>query len=289
MVSAPAPGTPEWAAKVTASKVAAILGLSPFDSPYSIWQLMAGNTQPATETRPMKRGNMLEDAVLNWWLEEHPEHVEVERQKWYALEDWAGSTPDMDVTGPTGDLELVDAKTIRSDDEWDGEPPAYYIASSMWQLACAPEAKRVHLAVLFGRPFDLRTFTIERDDDLIAQIVAQCRTFYDSLQMDVPPDLDDTTATYDAVRAMHPDIDDEDVEIPRDLAHDYVTASLALDAAETAARAAKTRLLDAMGRAKNATCDGTKVARRQPHSRAGVSLVRVAKHIDPPQTEGLAS
>lgn len=288
-MNGPAPGTPEWAAKVTASKVAAILGLSPFDSQYSIWQLMAGNIPPATETRPMKRGNMLENAVLDWWLEEHPDMTEVARQKWYPLEEWAGATPDMDVTGPTGDLEGVDAKTIGRDDEWADEPPVHYLASSMFQMACAPEMKRVHLAVLFGKPFDLRTYTIERDDDLIAQILAQARAFYDSLGMDMPPDLDDTVATYDAVKALHPDIDpDLDVEIPRDLAHEYVTAALAFKDAETAERSAKTRLLDAMGRARVATCDGAKVARRQPN-RSGVSLVRVAKHIDPPQTEGIAS
>lgn len=284
-MTAPAPGTPEWAAKVTASKVAAILGLSPFDSQFSIWQLMAGNIPPATETRPMKRGNMLENAVLDWWLDEHPEMTELARQKWYPLEEWAGATPDMDVTGPTGDLEGVDAKTIGRDDEWADEPPTHYLASSMFQMACAPDMKRVHLAVLFGKPFDLRTYTIERDDDLIAQIVAQCRAFYDSLGMDTPPDLDDTVATYEAVRALHPDIEpDLDVEIPRDLAHEYVTAALAFKDAETAERSAKTRLLDAMGRARMATCDGAKVARRQPN-RSGVSLVRVAKHIDPPAME----
>ena len=288
-MTTPVPGTAEWAAKVTASKVAAILGLSPFDSPFSVWQLMAGNTPPATETRPMQRGNMLENAVLDWWLVDHPEHVEIERQRWYPLGEWAGATPDMDVTGPTGDREGVDAKTIRDDEEWADEPPAYYLASSMFQMACAPEMKRIHLAVLFGRPFDLRTYTIERDDALIAQIVAQCRDFYDTVRMGTPPDLDDTVATYEAVKALHPDIDaDLDVEIPRDLAHDYVTASLALKDAETADRAARTRLLDAMGRARRATCDGAKVARRQPN-RSGVSLVRVARHIDPPQTEGSAA
>lgn len=281
-MTAPTPGTPEWAAKVTASKVAAILGLSPWESPYSVWQLMAGNTPPAAENRHMQRGNMLENAVLDWWLTDHPEVTEVARQRWYPLDGWAGATPDMDVTGPTGDLELVDAKTISRDDEWANEPPVHYLASSMFQLACAPEAKRVHLAVLFGSPFDLRTYTIERDDDLIAQIVDQCAAFYDTVRTGDMPELDNTVATYEAVRAMHPDIDrDLDVEIPRDLAHEYVTASLALKDAETADRAARTRLLDAMGKARIATCDGAKVARRQPN-KYGVSLVRTAKHIDPP-------
>lgn len=281
-MTAPTPGTPEWAAKVTASKVAAILGISPFESQYSVWQLMAGNIPPATENRHMQRGNMLEDAVLDWWLIDHPEHTEVARQRWYPLEGWAGATPDMDVAGPSGDLELVDAKTIGTDDEWGDEAPAHYLASSMWQLACAPEAQRVHLAVLFGRPFDLRTYTVERDDDLIASIVARCSDFYATLAQAMPPDLDDTVATYEAVRAMHPDIDrDLDVEVDRALAHEYVDSRLALKDAEARELAAKTRLLDAMGKARIATCDGAKVARRQPRGEH-VSLVCTAKHIDPP-------
>lgn len=282
MVTPPKPGTPEWQSLVTASKVAGILGISPWESQYSTWLTMHGDIPGAQENRHMQRGNMLENAVLDWWLIDHPEVTELDRQRWYPLEGWAGATPDMDVTGPTGDLELVDAKTISTDDDWGEEPPTHYLASSMWQMACAPEAKRVHLAVLFGRPFDLRTYTIERDDDLIAQIVAQCRDFYDSLAMDTAPDLDDTVATYEAVRALHPDIDrDLDIEIPRDLAHEYVDSRNALEDAKTRERAAKTLLLDAMGRARVATCDGAKVARRQPRGEA-VSLVCTAKHIDPP-------
>jgi predicted phage-related endonuclease len=288
-VNAPTPGTPEWAAKVTASKVAAILGLSPFESPYAMWRMMRGDIPWPGETAPMRRGNMLENAVLDWWLADHPDVREVARQRFYPLEEWAGATPDLDVIDEDGEVAMVDAKTIGRDDEWGEEPPTHYIASSMWQLACNPAAKRVHLAVLFGSPFDLRTFTVERDDDLIAGIVARCREFYDSLALDDPPALDDSVATYEAVRALHPDIDpDLDVEVDRSIAHEYVTASLALKDAETRDRAARTVLLDAMGRARIATCDGAKVARRQPN-RSGVSLVRTAKHIDPPQTEETAA
>lgn len=283
MVTAPKPGTPEWMAMVTASKVAAILGLSPWESQYSMWHQMSGNIPGAQENRHMERGNRLETAVLDWWLADNPDQTEVDRQRWYPLGDWAGATPDMDVTAPNGDHELVDAKTISTDDAWTDEPPVHYLASSMWQLACAPTAKRVHLAVLFGRPFDLRHYVIERDDALIGQIVNQARAFYDTLHMGVEPDLDDTVATFEAVKAQHPDIDAEmDVEVPRELAHEYVTASIAKKDAEAAERAAKTRLLDAMGKARVATCGGAKVARRQA-GQHGVSLVRIAKTITAPE------
>ena len=285
-MSAPAPGSPEWAAKVTASKVAAIYCLSPWESQYAMWRKMRNEIPWGDESRPMQRGNMLEDGVLNWWLADHPDHVDIGRQVYMALGDWAGATPDMYVRSPVGEIEAVDAKTTGRDDDWKDGPPAYYIVSSLFQMACDPDVKRVHLATLFGSPFDLRTFTVERDDDLIASIVTRCREFYDSLALDEAPDLDDSVATYEAVRAMHPDIeakgsDGEHVQIPRDIAHEYVTASLDLKDAETRERAAKTALLDAMGRARLAQCDGVTVARRQPNQ-YGVSLVRVAAHIDPP-------
>lgn len=279
---APLPGTPEWARLVTASKVAGILGLSPWDSPYSTWCVMKGIIPVAGENRHMQRGNMLENAVLDWWLVDHPEHTEKARQVWSPLFDWGGATPDLHVTGPGGALELVDAKTTSSDDGWQDGPPPYYLASSLWQLVCEPDAERVHLAVLFGKPFDLRTYTVERDEEVMAAIVARCKEFHDSLASDTPPDLDDHVATYEAIRAQHPDIDrDLSVEIDRATAHEYVTADLAVKAAEARARAAKARLLDLMGKARLSTLDGATVARRQPN-RDAVNLVRVAKHIDPP-------
>lgn len=284
-MTTPLPGTPEWARLVTASKVAGILGLSPWDSPYSTWCVMKGLIPVASETRHMKRGNMLENAVLDWWLDDHPEHTEKARQVWTPLYDWGGATPDLHVTGPGGALELVDAKTTSSDDGWQDGPPPYYLASSLWQLVCEPDAERVHLAVLFGKPFDLRTYTVERDEEVMSAIVARCKEFHDSLASDTPPELDDHVATYEAIRAQHPDIDrDLSVEIDRATAHEYVTADLAVKAAEARARAAKARVLDVMGKARIATCDGATVARRQPN-RDAVNLVRVAKHIDPP-TEG---
>lgn len=287
-MTAPLPGTAEWARLVTASKVAGILGLSPWDSPYSTWCVMKGLIPVAAENRHMQRGNMLENAVLDWWLVDHPEHTEKARQVWTPLFDWGGATPDLHVTGPGGALELVDAKTTSSDDGWQDGPPPYYLASSLWQLVCEPEAERVHLAVLFGKPFDLRSYTVERDEDVMAAIVARCKEFHDSLASDTPPDLDDHVATYEAIRAQHPDIDrDLSVEIDRAIAHEYVTADLAVKAAEARARAAKAALLDVMGNARLSTLDGATVARRQPN-RDAVNLVRVAKHIDPP-TEGDAA
>ena len=283
-MTAPTPGIAEWARLVTASKVAAILGLSPWESPFSMWLKMRGEipAESGQNADAKSRGHYLEDGIVRWWIDQHPDAA-VEGTQVYAERDgWAGSTPDAVATlTETGERVVVDAKTAAFGDEWGDEPPAYYQAQMVWQM-WTHDADAGYVAALLGPRLTLREFRIERDRDLEAAIVARCREFYDSLSLDTPPDLDDSVPTYEAVRALHPDIDrDASVELTHDLAHEYVSAAVAFKEAETAERAAKARLLAAMGRARLATFDGTTVARRQPRGEA-VSLVRVAKYISPP-------
>lgn len=283
----PEPGTPEWCALVTASKVPAMLGLSPCDSPLSMWLKMAGRAPWDEESQAMRRGNMLENAVLDWWLADNPEAVEVDRQPWCQLmdEDWCGATPDMSILGATDEPEFVDAKTTTDDEEswWDG-PPAHYLTSSMWQLAMAPRVKRVHLAVLFGRRLTLRTFTVERDDELCGALIDRAREFHLSLAADEPPPLSGMACEYDALRKAHPDIDrGETATIPADLAAEYVTAYRATKALP----AIQARVLDVMGRAQyGADPDGNRIARRQPSKGDAVALYFAAQT---PATEETAA
>jgi len=287
MSTRPQPGTPEWCALVTASKVPAMLGLSPWDSPLSMWLKMAGRAPWDAESQAMRRGNMLENAVLDWWLADNPNVSEMERQPWHQLQDetWCGATPDMRVIGADGEPEFVDAKTTTEDEEawWDG-PPAHYLTSSMWQLAMAPHVQRVHLAVLFGRRLTLRPFTVERDDELCGALIDRAREFHLSLAADEPPPLSGMACEYDAIRKAHPEIDrGETATIPADLAGEYVTAYRATKALP----AIQAAVLDAMGRAQYAADpDGNRIARRQPSKGDAVALYFAAKT---PATEEHAS
>ena len=289
------PGSPEWARLVTASKVAGILSISPWDSQYKVWCVMAGLIPPDPENEAMRRGNMLEDAVLNWWLADNPDAIELGRQVTCQIPDepWAAATPDMIVTSG-GDTEIVDAKTASDDEGWGrpgtDEAPKYYIASSMWQLAMHPEAARVRLAVLFGRPFTMREYVIERDDELCGALIDHCRAFHATVVSGVMPPLDDSVATHEAVRAQHPDIDrDLDVQITEAQASDWLASKAAIESADRWHRGATTVLLDQMGKARRAMCDGSVIARRQPHASGSVSLVRVAPLPQPATDQGDAA
>ncbi len=147
---------------------------------------------------------------------------------------------------------------------------------------CA-DAQVGYIACLFGG-LEFREWRIERDDQLIDAIVTRCREFYDSLTGDVPPDLDDARATYELVRRLHPDIDQDGVTVlePR-LAVEFVAATASYDEADRRRRAAHTAVLAAMGNDRRAVYPAgdrpVVVARRQPN-RTGVSFVPVTRRLD---------
>lgn len=287
------PGSPEWQRVVTASKVAAILGLSPWDSPRTMWHLMRGDL-PRDDDRnatAKARGHYLEAGVVQWWIDQHDDVASLTEQHSLTLGDWAAATPDLTGVDEFGNRFVMDAKTAATADDWGtpgtDEVPAYYLAQSMWQLACYPSAQIAYVAVLFGRPnLEFAEYIIQRDDALIEAIVYKCREFYDSLTDDeAGPALSGMACEYEVLRRVHADIERGEIAaIPAELAAEYAAAYHA----EKALKGIKARVLDAMGQAQYGTDpSGQKVARRQP-SRDGVALYCTAPNPTPTELENIA-
>lgn len=282
-MTAPAPGSPEWTRLVSASKVAAILGISPWESPYSLWMTMTGRApREVRDSDAMQRGNFLENGVIDWWEAKHPEMDPAGRQYAARMEDWAIATLDAIYHGHE-DMTALEVKTTSNTDEW-GEPgtdqiPAHYYAQGLWQMACYPPVQRVVFAVL-GPFLNLAEYVIERDQTVIDDLIRRCRAFYDSLSQDEPPALDDHTATVATLRREHPDIaKGQQASVSRADAYAWLAAKHDLDAAQAAERAARARILNAARDAQYVTADSIRIARRQP-SRYGISLVATAKADD---------
>lgn len=297
MTSGPEPGSPEWLRLVTASKVPVILRLAPegWDTPWTLWHKMTGRApvDDGRNTEEKARGHYLEAGVVAWWVDQHPGVANTTTQAWWPVDGWAGATSDLagDETSTDGATVrfVLNAKTSRSEDHWWSRdeagnvyryPPAYYLASLLWEMWCA-DAQVGYIACLFGG-LEFREWRIERDNDLIEDIVARCREFHDSLTGDVPPELDDTPATYELVRRLHQDIEQDGVTVlAPGVAVEFVAATELYDEAKRRQRAAHTAVLAAMGRDRRATYGdtGMVIARRQPN-RTGVSFVPVARKLD---------
>ncbi len=293
------PGSPEWLRHMSASKVAAVMGTSPYESRFSLWLRMHGDLGPQEQTEQMARGHYLEVAVVQWWADRNPGHYfEYPGTACYRHddEDWI-ATPDRvvaDRTAPRVELPLEVKTSAHDDPEWgpDGSDqiPAGYRDQCQWQMHVMG-APVCHVAVLL--PFlEFRAYVIPYDAARCAVIETEVRAFMASLDTGDRPDLDAHGATYTALRALHPDIDPQTVEVPFPIGETYCVAKAAVKRAKRDEQAATSALADAMGNAQKATCDTVHIATRQAKG-DGVPYIVAARNlpdslIDPATVEDSA-
>jgi putative phage-type endonuclease len=258
-------GDPEWLQIMSASKIAAVLGLSPWESRFSLYHRMTGAITD-TGNDATRRGNYLEAGVVAWFADQNPSFAVEKTGTWLHRDRrWQAATPDRLLTLPDQNVELLEVKTSSMEEGWgDGgsdQIPVYYRAQVIWQLDTLG-LKRCHVAVLL--PYlEFRSYVIDYDEAEAEFMRAAATEFLNDLEQGNRPPIDDSTATYKVVRELHPEIDGEDVEVPADLADEFLDAIDAEYDAKTAARQARTRMADAMGSARYAIANGTRIARRQ--------------------------
>lgn len=266
------PGSPEWVCEMTASKVAAVLGLSPWESRFSLWYRMAGALPEEAQTAQQERGHYLEGAVATWLADQYGLTMTAGGCWRNRERPWQVASPDRRVVTPRGtefQLQAVaEVKTAAKWEEWgpDGsdEIPPYYRAQAVWQCDTLG-VPRCYVGVLL--PYlELRGYVIEPSPGEIEYVREECRTFLDTLAAGDPPDVDKHSATWSALRALHPDIVDEECPVPPELAGDYARAVLALRAAEDEHTLRRSQLAEHMGRSRLAVYDERKLAYRKPAS-----------------------
>lgn len=260
------PGSPEWAVRMSASKVAAVVGLSPWMSPFTLWHQMAGNVSGPSENQAMARGTYLESAVARWFADQHPGWKIIPTATWQHPEiAWAVATPDRLALIPRQDARLVEIKTAAYADEWGAagtdEIPAGYRTQVMWSMFVTG-ASTTHVAVLL--PFlELREYIIEYDDDEALFLFEQCARFMDDLERGEPPSLDGSDSTYRTIRELHPDIDaGMTADIDPEQAAAWLRAKGWLAKAADEEQECRARVVDAMGAAQYAAVNGQRLGSR---------------------------
>lgn len=278
------PNTPEWdglrSRGLGGSEIAAVVGLSPWQSRFSLWHLKRGSIGKQNENAGMRWGSLLEPVICDYFASTR-DLLDVLPAGTYRHHEreWQIANPDRllwdDEHGHVGILEVKTAHQYDAH-EWGHGPediPPYYRCQVLWYLD-ALELPVAHLAVLIGGS-DYREYAIPYSADEAEWLREQGRAFWKSVIDGDQPEIDGSDATYQAVRELHPQINGETVEIDPDL-HEWFQASK--KAAEQAAAehtAAKATLLDAMGDAQYADVDGERVYRRQKSGRGGVALYSV--------------
>jgi putative phage-type endonuclease len=243
------------------------MGLSPYSSPYALYHQKLGILQPADESAAMERGRVLEPYIAEKFASAHWEYLVMgDGRHLFAHGDrpWQLATPDRELvsyeiepetngTIPTGTVGVLECKVDGGSDEW-GEPgtdeiPVHYRAQVLWQCRVLG-VPAWHVACLRVRDWAIREYTGEIDEAAEADLLlmeGEAVAFLDRLEAGDPPPLDWRPATLAALRTLHPEVEDHDVEVRRSLAISYRAAIRRYQAAERRKDELTARMLAAIG------------------------------------------
>lgn len=269
---------------VTASEIAIVMGLSPYSSPYALYHQKLGTIPAPEQDDAMQLGTYMEQYVAARFAERHPEfQVWGNGRQLFAHPDrpWQMATPDRCLheyyRAPDGAelaypevVALLETKIDGGSDEWgeegSDEVPVHYRAQALWQMDVMG-VSTVYVAVLIWHRRQVRVYEITLDDDARADLKlmrSEAREFLDRIDTKDEPDVDWRPATLDALRTLHPDVEDESVCVPDQLARWYHAACRNVKHWEQRKRLYEARIRQQMGSARRAyTAIGSEpVARR---------------------------
>jgi putative phage-type endonuclease len=286
---------------ISASEIAAVLGISPWESPFSMyWRKVHGWGVEVTDE--MRAGTRAEPVICQWYEDECDPHenLAMRRAGLYSntARPWQLATPDRlvhmacascDGTGNGGwaapygcedclstglgspVLSLVEAKyVVHGWDGW-GEPgtddiPVYYRAQCLQQLDVL-EVDDVQVAAWHGAEF--RHYTVRRDEKDLRVMRAAGERFMARLADNDPPPIDEHAATIRSLKALHPSIEDIDLEVPVAFAEGYRRARALSSRVEAVKDRYEARAREMLGNARRLKCNGHLVCSRSIYDQSG--------------------
>lgn len=263
-------GSPEWHAArangVGGSEISAVMGISPFESYFSLWHRKQGLISPVEETDVMRWGKRLEAPIVDEFADLHPEIVVLPAATYRGSgRPWQIVNPDRLLITPDGEMEVLEVKTSRDAEGWGEEGtdqiPIYYKAQVRWYMD-ALGINRARVIVLISGS-DYREYTVDHDPDDAATMRAAAQQFMQALRDNVRPNIDGHTATYQTVKEVYEGLEEVDVQVDAALRDQYFAALDAAKTAEERKREAAGLVLDQIGTGKRAVVGLDKVATRQ--------------------------
>lgn len=281
---------------ITASEIAVVMGLSPWSSPFALYYQKTGELPGQEDNMAMAIGRHLEAFVCDqfaslydsrflvdwpgaWGLFAHPDRPWQMATPDRVLYEWDG--PDDVHRDPVAVLE---AKTSASYDGWgdDGTDaiPVHYRCQVLWQMDVLG-VQTGYVACLFLHSRQLRVYelTMGPTEHLDLDIMRrEARHFLHLVEAGEPPEVDWRPATSDALKRLHPDVEDRDWPVTATLAHRYQAACRNLKAAERKRDKYANQIREQIGSARRAVhpMTGEAVARRDVYDVPAKTVERKA-------------
>lgn len=209
---------------IGASDAAAAMGISPYQSQLELWMVKTGRDanlekpKPDDQESPMYWGNILEPIVAKHYtmrtgnkvrrvnaVLQHPD----EDKRWMLANlDYAVSASD--------DVQILECKTAGEHGAklWRDGVPDYVRCQVQHQLAVTGKQAADVCVLICGQKVEV--YRVDRDDELIAQIIELERAFWHYVETDTPPPADGSDSASKALRALYPYDNEESVNFTDD-------------------------------------------------------------------------
>lgn len=253
------------------SDVAAILGISKWNSAIQLWMDKTNQTnEPVEVNEAMEWGTILESVIRNHFamvtgktvmevkaMLQHPEHP-------FMLADVDGVTTDDD--GNPAILEIKTASEYKRD-EWSEGVPAHYQTQCQHYL-CVTGLSKCYVAVLIGGN-SFKIYEVDADSEIQSMLIAVEKNFWNQVQNMIRPDIDGSDAAKNLLDSIYRGGVEEEIVLPDDAVDwvdAYVDASVEEDNAKARKQEAANHIKEIMGDYDVATCYGHKITWRNVSS-----------------------
>ena len=183
---------------VTASRVGALFGVHPYLSREQLAAELGGRSTKG-DTPSLRRGRVLEVAVIEALREAHPDWRIVRARDYHWIEAYRlGATPDayLDDDG------LIEVKTVRPDvwDKWHGRPPIAYVLQLLTGLICSGRTRGVLACMVLSSDYPVHEVDVGRHPEAERRIIEATRAWweqYDAGALAPPQSADELAALLD--------------------------------------------------------------------------------------------
>lgn len=208
----------EWKALrrtgIGGSDAAAIVGMNPYATPFSLYADKLGLTPEKEDSEAMRLGRDLEEYVARRFREDNPGKRTKESRFMlrHPKYPWMLANVDRLIIGEQAGLECKTTSVLNLRSFKNGEYPEQYYAQCVHYMAVTG-AKRWYLEVLvLGN--GSRTFVIERDEDEISALISQEQAFWENnVSKQIPPAADGKSATKTALSQVYTNPNETEIEI----------------------------------------------------------------------------
>lgn len=205
---------------VTSTDVAAICGISPWKCALEVYREKKRAIPREPMNEAMKHGKGLEDYIFSCFVEAHKDDLasysNPQALYQHPTIPYHMSTPDREIVHKQWGHGLVEIKNVSEYklDEWQDNPPDYYIMQLQHQLFVTGLEFGYIAALIGGNKY--RDYFIPRNDGIIFQMLPLIDHFWNEhILKDIEPEIEGDSASTDYINELFPESEEKSIKLPQ--------------------------------------------------------------------------